>query len=183
MRQPDFRGGASLLAEPFGGQWTCGCGGDNDARGSRGGKLAPTDWWKARLFSPQSPSPAPGTTMSENAGALGRSGFYFRSRGAENNRNVHGFRSLVSTTSPRLRAYHENRPPHLSGRSDCKKDRPQMHADARKFNHLSACICVHLRSKNLALSGASVCAAVQSHHFLPLRCGRSPLANSVVDFQ
>jgi hypothetical protein len=55
-----------------------------------------------------------------------------------------------------------------------------MHADARRFNHLSACICVHLRSKNLALSGASVCAAVQSHHFLPSRCGRSPLANSVI---
>jgi hypothetical protein len=27
---------------------------------------------------------------------------YFHHGGAENNRNVHGFRSLVSTTSPRL---------------------------------------------------------------------------------
>jgi hypothetical protein len=55
-------------------------------RGSRGGKLAPPDCWKARLLPPQ------------------------RRRGAENNRNVHGFRSLASTTSPRLCYENRSRP-------------------------------------------------------------------------
>src|SRR5471030_959934 len=45
-----------------------------------------------------------------------------------------------------LGLYHENRSLHLGGRSDCKENRPQLHANTRRFNHLSACICVHLRA-------------------------------------
>ena len=72
-----------------------------------------------------------------------------------------------------LGLYHENRSLHLGGRSDCKENRPQLHANTRRFNHLSACICVHLWSKNLALPGTNVWAAAQRRHFLPLRCGHS----------
>jgi hypothetical protein len=37
---------------------------------------------------------------------------------------------LVSAISLSSVIYHENRPPHLGGRSDCKENRPQMHAES-----------------------------------------------------
>jgi hypothetical protein len=37
--------------------------------------------------------------------------------------------------------YHEIDPPHLGGRSDRKKNRPQMHADSITYLRTSACIC------------------------------------------
>jgi hypothetical protein len=82
-----------------------------------------------------------------------------------------------------ITSYHENRPPHLGGRSDRKKNRPQMHADARKFNRLSACICVHLRASGVEKScfvghKRSCGGAEPPFSSNPVRA--RPLANSVV---